>query len=76
MGEQIGGDAAGGVGGAPDNFVDAADYSAFLLIPIGASAGTLSAAQQRQDHNRDGLLDIVDYATIVENFGKVGAAKP
>ena len=76
MGEQIGGDATDGTGGAADNLVDAADYSSFLLIPIGTLTGTLSETKQRQDHNRDGLLDIIDYAIMVENFSKVGDSKP
>ena len=74
MGEQIGGDATGGVDGAADNVVDAGDYSSFLTIPVGDA--TLSPAQQRQDHNRDGVIDSVDHAVIVENFGKFGAPRP
>jgi len=76
MGEQTGGDATGGAGGAPDNTVELADYANIQLIPFGAGTGSLSVAQQRQDHNRDGVIDIVDYAVIIENFAKVGDARP
>lgn len=76
MGEQIGGDATGGPGGAPDNVVDLPDYANIQLIPFGAATGSLSVGQQRQDHNRDGVIDIVDYAVIIENFEKVGDARP
>ena len=76
MGEQTGGDATGGAGGAPDNTVELADYANIQLIPFGAATGSLSVPQQRQDHNRDGVIDIVDYAVIIENFAKVGDARP
>ena len=76
MGEQIGGDATGGPGGAPDNVVELPDYANIQLITFGAVTGSLSVAQQRQDHNRDGVIDIVDYAVIIENFEKVGDARP
>lgn len=70
MASQIGGDASG------DNLVDIEDYSTFLLIPIGTLTSALSAAQQRQDHNRDGFIDVTDYLVIVNNFGQQGATKP
>jgi VCBS repeat-containing protein len=70
LGEQMGGNAN------QDNIVDGADYSGFLLVPFGSSTSGLPPAQQLRDHNRDGIIDITDYAVIIGNFGQSGEAKP
>ena len=76
LGVQQGGDAIGDTGTDPDNMVTIADYSAFQTIPFGGLTSTLTVVQQRQDHNRDGFVDIVDYAIIVGNFNQQGDLKP
>ena len=55
--------------------MDATDYSALLAL-FGSSTSGLTESQKLVDHNRDDIIDTIDYAIVVQNFGRIGAAKP
>jgi len=69
LGLQVGGDST------KDNRVDDLDFDE-LLIVFGRQTSSLTAPEQLNDHNRDGIVDIIDYVIVVENFGISGNSFP
>ena len=69
LGYQLGGDVNG------DNAVDDTDYAALLAV-LGKATSSLTPSERLNDHNRDGIVDIVDYVIVVQNFGRFGDPRP
>lgn len=77
LGTQLGGDANSSTPGVPDNVVDASDYSGVVDPTVfGQLTSSLTPAKQLYDFNEDGIIDVVDYTILVNNFGQGGDAKP
>jgi hypothetical protein len=69
LGLQKGGDLTG------DNIVNDADYAP-LLRTFGQLTPSLPPEDQLNDHNRDGIVDMSDYAIVVGNYGRSGPTRP
>jgi hypothetical protein len=69
LGLQRGGDLNG------DNLVNDTDYAP-LLRTFGQSTTSLPPEDQLNDHNRDGIVDMSDYAIVVGNYARSGPTRP
>ena len=69
LGLQVGGDST------KDDVVNNQDVLALLSV-MGRSTVFLTAGEKLNDHNRDGVVDIVDYAIIIQNFDRFGDTLP